>query len=328
MKALRVNKAEKETVAELVDMPIGDLTGGDVLIRTECSSINYKDALAVTGKGKIMRQFPLNAGIDAAGVVESSDDAQFACGDAVLVTGYGLGEYRDGGFADYVRVPADCVVPMPSGMSARQAMGLGTAGFTAGFALQRLEENHQHPELGPVVVTGATGGVGSFAVNMLANLGYEVVAVSRKAQQADQYLQQLGAARVITPEAIDNQGRPLESARWGAVVDNVGGELLAQLIRQVHPYGNVASIGLAGGVGLEMTVLPFILRGVSVLGIHSVECPMPRRRRIWADLSGRLQPAVEKIARQSVALTDVQRICESMVAGETLGRTIVETTKE
>lgn len=325
MRALRIDRSEDGTQARIQEMPVAELTDGNVLIRSHYSSINYKDALAVTGKGRILRRYPLNGGIDVAGVVEQSDDPAFAAGDEVIVTGYGLSEDRDGGYADYVRVPGDCVVPRPAGLSLFEAMGLGTAGFTAGFALRRLLQNDQTPELGPVAVTGATGGVGSYALQLLAAQGFEAVAVTRKVDSAGDYLKQLGAADVVTPEAIADDGKPLSKPEWGGAVDNVGGDLLARLLKQIRPYGNAAAIGLAGGIKLDASVLPFILRGVALLGIHSVECPMQWRRQIWEELAGPRKPAnLEGIVRRVVGLDEVAELCQAMVAGEATGRTVVD----
>lgn len=325
MQALRIHKTDSGTEARLQDMAVDDLTEGNVLIRVRYSGVNYKDALAVTGKGQILRRFPLNGGIDAAGVVESSGDSRFAAGDEVLVTGCDLSEQRDGGYAEYLRMPADYVVALPDGLTLYEAMGLGTAGFTAGLALHRMLENHQRPELGPIAVTGATGGVGSIAIQLLANAGFEPIAVTRKAETAGDYLRKLGAVDVITPDDIPDDGKPLSRAGWGGVVDNVGGDLLGRLVKQVHLFGNVSAIGLAASPKLQTTVLPFILRGVSLLGIHSVECPMDVRRTIWNDLAGARKPAhLDSVIERTVPLRDLEQVCESVIAGEVTGRTVVD----
>lgn len=325
MRALRIHKAENGSEARLEDISVDDLSEGNVLIKVRYSSVNYKDALAVTGKGKIVRKPPLNGGIDAAGVVESSQDTRFAAGDEVIVTGYFLSETRDGGYAEYLRVPGDCVVALPKGLSQFEAMGLGTAGFTAGFAKRRLLESNQTPELGPVAVTGATGGVGSFAVNMLSSAGFEVIAITRKVAQSGDYLKSLGASQVVSPDDFADDGKPLSAARLGGAVDNVGGALLASLLTQIVPYGNVAAIGLAGGFKLETTVMPFILRGVGLLGIHSVECPMPWRQQIWQDLAGDAKPSqLNNIIKRTIGLGELPEVCEQMIAGEIEGRTVVD----
>lgn len=328
MRTLRIHKTDNGPVAKLQELSVDELSAGDVLIKVRYSSINYKDALAVTGKGRIVRKPPLNGGIDAAGIVESSEDARFAAGDEVLVTGYFLSETRDGGYAEYLRVPADCVVALPAGLSLFEAMGLGTAGFTAGFAKRRLLENGQTPDLGPIAVTGATGGVGSFALNILSSAGFEVIALTRKAERAGDYLRTLGASQVLAPDEYAGAEKPLEAARLGGAVDSVGGALLSSLLTQVVPYGNIAAIGLAGGFKLEMTVMPFILRGVSLLGIHSVECPMSWRQEIWQDLAGASKPPhLDKIIQRTIGLADVAQACESMIAGEIEGRTVVDLEK-
>lgn len=321
--ALRLHKTDAGTEARIESWPTPDADTGEVVIDAAWSSLNYKDALAITGAGKIARRFPLTAGIDVAGSVRDSQDDAFAAGDSVLVTGYGLSETRDGGLASTVCVPAALVVPMPAGLTPREAMAYGTAGFTAGLTVSRLLDNGQTPALGPVAVTGATGGVGSHAIAILSKLGYTVHAVTRKTDAAD-YLRGLGAAEVVAPDAIESSGRPLESARYGAVVDNVGGALLAKLLPMVVEYGNVASIGLAGGVKLETTVLPFILRGVSLIGIHSVECPMDRRRAVWTHLAGDWKHAhLQAIASREITLEQVPQACQAMIDGTSRGRTLV-----
>lgn len=324
MKAIRIVDADNGTSADITDMQIEDLSDGNVVIKSHYSSLNFKDALAVTGKGKIARKRPLNAGIDVAGVVESSDDDRFAPGDEVVVTGWFLSETRDGGLAEYVRVPGDLVIKRPDGLSLWETMALGTAGFTAGMAIKRMEDNFQTPDDGPVLVTGATGGVGMFAVDLLARRGYEVVAVSRKADSEGDFLRKLGATDVITPDALDLEGKPLGKPVYAGAIDAVGGDLLANICAQIQPYGNVAAIGLAGGPKLATTVMPFILRGVSLLGIHSVECPQHWREQIWGELSGAHKPAhLETIASETVSLADVFGVCDKIMKGENTGRTVV-----
>ena len=250
---------------------------GEVLIRVEYSAVNYKDALAGTGRGKILRKFPLAGGADAAGVVEQSASPDYQPGDAVIVTGWGLSFDHDGGLAGYLCCPAGWLVPMPAGLDTRTAMILGTAGFTAAIAVQRMLANGQDPALGPILVTGASGGVGSMAVAIFARLGYQVTAISGKPEVQD-WLRGLGATEVLPRDALADARRPLEAARWGGAVDNVGGELLAQITRTVVPGGNIASIGLVGGHELHTTVMPFILRGISLLGCNSVDVPYPVRQ--------------------------------------------------
>ena len=308
---------------ELATLRLDDLNDGDVVIRAEYSSVNYKDALAGTGRGRIARRLPLVGGIDVAGTVAESNAPGIAAGDPVLVNGCGLSEDHDGGYAEYVRVPADFVIPRPQGLDAFTAMALGTAGFTAALALQRLEENGLHPGMGPIAVTGATGGVGSIAIDLLAGRGYEVVAVSGKADAAD-WLRELGAARVLGRDELATKGRPLEKAAWGGAIDNVGGAMLGELLRTTVPWGSVASIGLAGGVELDTTVMPFILRGVSLLGITSANCPRERRERGWANLAGEGHPRhLDAIVAGTVGLDDLRGVFDRMLAGETRGRTVV-----
>ena len=322
--ACRVHQQGDGVLPRLESLGLDDLSPGDVVLRARWSGINFKDALAVTGRGRILRRLPLNAGIDVSGVVESSADPRFAPGQHVLVNGMGLGEAHDGGFAQVVRVPGDWIVRLPDGLDLRQAMILGTAGFTAGLALHRLEQNGQQPSQGPVVVTGATGGVGSVAVQLLAARGYTVVAVSGRPEHRD-YLRALGAHEVRTPEELQLGRRPLESARFGGAVDNVGGELLAGLVRHVSLFGNVAVIGNASGAELETTVFPFILRGVSLLGISSANCPMALRQAVWDRLGAELEPpALERIVSDTVPLRDVVTAAGRLMERASLGRILVD----
>ncbi len=296
------------------------------MIRAEWSSINYKDALAVTGKGKILRTFPLTPGIDVAGKVESSSAGEFEPGQSVLVTGCGMGEVHSGGFAEYVRVPASWVVPVPECYTTREAMALGTAGFTAALALLRMESCGQTPETGDIVITGASGGVGSLAVNMLSAAGYRVIAVSGKPDAAEQ-LHMLGAAEVVTPDDLQLGSRPLEKARFGGVIDSVGGELLAGLLPHIRDYGNVAAIGLAGGVKVQTTVMPFILRGVSLLGISSANCPRDLRLAAWRRLGADLRPPrLEEIVTGEVGLDDLPEASQALIERRSRGRTLVRLT--
>jgi acrylyl-CoA reductase (NADPH) len=322
--ACRVYQEGRATVARLEQMEVDALTPGDVVIRAEWSGVNFKDALAVTGRGKILKRFPLNAGIDVAGRVESSSDPRWKTDDLVLVNGMGLGETNDGGLAGVVRVPADWVVPLPKGLTTFEAMALGTAGFTGALALHRMEVNGQAPDLGPIVVTGATGGVGSTAVSMLAARGYRVIAVSGRPEH-DPYLRSLGADDVTTPEGLQLGTRPLEGARFGGAIDNVGGELLAGLLRHVQLWGNIAAIGMAGGADFQATVFPFILRGVSLLGASSMNCPMKLRTAMWNRLGSELKPAhLAQIAAETVRLRDVIAACEKVIDRKARGRIVVD----
>lgn len=323
-RALRIHQEQGVSRASLETLRLEDLSSGNVLIRGRYSSVNYKDALAVTGKGKILRRFPLVGGIDVAGTVEASDDSRFHIGDQVLVTGYGLSQDHDGGYAEYVRVPADWVVPVPVSLSLFDVMALGTAGFTAALAIQRMEDNGQRPDQGPIVVTGATGGVGNFAIDLLAGRGYEAVAVTGK-REAVKDLEELGARQVLFREELSMGRQPLEKMQWGGAIDNVGGDLLAWLTRTISLWGNIASIGLAGGSELHTTVMPFILRGVSLLGISSANCPMPLRRRIWQRLATDLRPRhLDRIVTATVPLDDVPAVSEKIMAGKHRGRTVVK----
>jgi acrylyl-CoA reductase (NADPH) len=309
--------------AAIEDIGLDDLAQGDVVIEVHYSSVNYKDALAATGKGRIMKRFPLVAGVDAAGVVSASSNPRFRAGDPVLVTGCGLGEQHDGGFAEFVRVPAEWVVPLPAGVSLFDAMALGTAGFTAALAIDRMEQNGQHPGLGPILVSGATGGVGSVAIDLLSGRGYSVTALTGKPDAAA-YLEGLGASRVLERQSLVASDRPLLSAEWGGAVDNVGGGVLAWLLQTVGPWGSIASIGMAGGSELHTTVMPMILRGVSMLGITSANCPMEWRVRLWDRLATDLRPRhLDEIVTEIIRLEDLPRSFETLLAGSHRGRFVV-----
>ena len=323
-KAFRIHQEDGRIAARFVEMGVDALTPGDVVIRVEYSSINYKDALAATGKGRILRRFPLNGGIDCAGVVESSSDRRFRKGMKVVVTGSGLGEETDGGFAERVRVGGDWVIPIPRGLDARKCMQLGTAGFTAALAITRLEHNGLTPKGGPVVVTGATGGVGSIAVDMLARRGYEVVAVTGKAD-ALPYLGKLGAHAVLLRSEIDFGKRPLERAQWQGAIDNVGGEMLTWLTRTTDWWGSIASIGLAGSHELHTTVMPFILRGVNLLGINSMATPRALRLKVWKRIATDLKPKhLDRIAGRTLPFAELPDAFGAYLDGTVTGRTVVK----
>ncbi len=322
--AYRIFEEQGKSAGRFVELELSDLDPGEVVIRVTHSSVNYKDALAATGAGKIIRRFPCVGGVDAAGVVESSQDTRFRAGDEVIVTGYGMGVEHDGGYAEYARVPADWVVPLPPGLAPPQAMALGTAGFTAALAIHRLEQNELAPDRGKVLVTGATGGVGSLAIQMLAQLGYHVVAVTGKDSEHD-YLKKLGAAEILARSSIDlHSNRPLESARWAGALDAVGGEMLAWLVRTMQQNGVIASYGNAGGAELHTTVYPFILRGVRLIGIDSAATAMPLRRQIWLRLAGELRPAQLDVATRTIPLSQLPQTCEAMLRGAARGRTVVQ----
>ncbi len=301
---------------------LDDLAPGEIVIKTAYSSVNFKDALAGTGQGKILRRFPLVGGIDVAGQVAASTDAKFKEGDAVLVTGCGLSETRDGGYSEYARIESQWAIPLPQGLSLRESMILGTAGFTAALALFRMLENRQAPALGPLAVTGATGGVGSLAIDIFSRAGFEVHAISGKAAQADS-LRSIGAVEVLSREALATT-RPMESARFGGGLDNVGGPMLASLLAQTAPYGNVASAGLAATHALDTTVMPFIIRGVSLLGVASAGTARDIREEIWRRLAGDWKPAhLQDICTRDVGLEQLPEVFETMLAGGSFGRTLV-----
>ncbi len=326
--AFRVHDHEGRTEGRLEQVSLDDLSEGNVVIRAEWSDVNYKDALAATGKGKIMRRFPMVGGIDVAGYVHASTDDRFREGDPVVVTGFGLSEHHDGGYARFVRVPGEWIVPLPEGLDLREAMALGTAGFTAGLAVDRMQLNGQRPDTGPVLVNGATGGVGSLAIDMLCGLGFEVVAFTGK-RAAEDYLRRLGVARIEYRGELEMGSRPLEKATWGGAVDNVGGEELAWLTRTVRPGGNIASIGLAGGVTLNTTVMPFILRGINLLGINSVTVGMEVRQRVWQRLADDLKPThLDDIVTRAVDLESLPGVFDEFISGGVTGRTLVRVAAE
>lgn len=303
-------------------LSLDDLAPGEIVIKTAHSSVNFKDALAGTGQGKILRKFPLVGGIDVAGHVVSSTDPKFKEGDAVLVTGSGLSETRDGGYSQYARIEAQWAIPLPKGLSLRESMILGTAGFTAALALFRMNENRQRPELGPLAVTGATGGVGSLAVDIFSRAGYQVHAISGKADQAA-YLKSIGAHEVLGRDALSTT-RPMESTRFGGGLDNVGGTMLASLLAQTAPYGNVASAGLAAAHDLPATVMPFIIRGVSLLGVASAGTARDIREEIWRRLAGDWKPAhLDAICTREATLQQLPEVFDRMLAGGSHGRTLV-----
>ncbi len=321
-RAFRIHNDADGYRSGIETISLDDLNPGEVVVRTAYSSVNYKDALAGTGKGKILRTFPLVGGIDVAGHVVASTDPAFKEGDAVLVTGSGLSETRDGGYAEYARLESKWVVALPAGLSLREAMILGTAGFTAALALLRMTENRQTPDLGPLAVTGATGGVGSLAIAIFRKAGFEVHAISGKAEHAE-YLKSLGASEVLGRDALATT-RPMESTRFGGGLDNVGGPMLASLLAQTAPYGNVASAGLAASPELPTTVMPFIIRGVSLLGVASAGTARDIRDEVWRRLAADWKPAaLETICTRETGLDGLPAVFEAMLAGGSLGRTVV-----
>jgi NADPH2:quinone reductase len=322
-RAFRIHEIEGKVGGRFDALTLEQLSPGEVVIEIHYSDVNYKDALAATGAGKILRRYPLVGGIDLAGVVRASDDARYQPGDAVLVTGCGLSETVDGGYAQLARVAGDSVIPMPAGLDAFRAMALGTAGFTAALAIHRMERNGQAPARGPVVVTGATGGVGSVAIDMLAGRGYEVIAVTGK-PDAGGYLKSLGAATVVARQDLQLGSRPLEAARFAGAIDSVGGELLAGLTRHMDFWGNIASVGLAGGAELKTTVLPFILRGVNLLGINSSATQRSERLEVWGRIAADLAPRhLDRIVTRTIDFEDLPGVFQAYIDGKVIGRTVV-----
>jgi NADPH2:quinone reductase len=320
--ALRIFGDDGRVSARVVKMALAELSLGDVVFRSAYSSVNYKDALAATGTGKIIRSFPRVGGIDATGVVESSSDPRFHAGEEVICTSYELGVSHDGGFAQYCRVPADWVVPLPKGLTLREAAALGVAGYTAGLAVELLELNGMTPNNGKVLVNGATGGVATLAIDMLSKLGYHVVAVTGKDEEHG-FLKELGAAEVLSRQKLDLGSRPLEKATWAAAFDSVGGEQLAWLTRTMQPEGLIASFGNAGGIEFKTTVLPFILRGVRLIGVNSGETPMPLRRKIWGRLASDLKPRRLDAIAHDITLEALPAYFDKMLKGQIRGRAVV-----
>ncbi len=320
--AYQLIEQDGKSVGRFVELSLDDLDLGEVVIRACYSSVNYKDALAALGAGKVIRRFPCVGGIDVSGVVESSSDDRFKAGDEVLVTGYDMGVAHDGGYAEYVRVPADWVVPLPKGLSLFDAMALGTAGYTAGLAIHKLEQNDLCPESGKVIVTGATGGVSSLAIQMLAQRGYHVVALTGKDEEHD-YLKTLGASEILSRNELVMGTRPLEKALWAGALDSVGGDTLAWLTRTMQQGGSIASYGNAGGYVLNATVLPFILRGVRLLGVDSAATPMKLRAHIWQRLASDLYPKQIAKITEKVHFTDLPNVFPKFLQGKQRGRIVV-----
>ena len=321
-KSLRVFDENGKATARVVEVALSELSSGEVVFQTAYSSVNYKDALAATGAGKIIRSFPRIAGIDATGTVISSADERFKAGNEVICTSYEFGVGHDGGYSQVCRVPADWVVPLPGGLSLFEAAALGVAGYTAGLAVELLELNGMTPNNGKVLVNGATGGVATLAIDMLAGLGYHVVAVTGKDSEHE-FLKRLGAAEVVSRHKLELGSRPLEKALWAAAFDSVGGEQLAWLTRTMQPNGLIASFGNAGGIEFKTTVLPFILRGVRLIGVNSGDTPMLLRRKVWGRLAADLKPRHFSEIAHVISLGDLPGYFEKMLKGEIKGRAVV-----
>jgi acrylyl-CoA reductase (NADPH) len=322
-RALRAFEEDGAVRSRIVSATLDELSAGNVVIDGAFSSVNYKDALAATGSGKIIRRFPLIPGIDVAGTVATSADPRFRPGEPVLVTGYDLGVTHDGGYSQRVRVPGEWVVPLPDGLSAFDAMAIGTAGFTAALSIVDLELNGLTPSSGPVIVTGATGGVGTLAIQLLAARGYQVAALTGK-DDAHDYLRSLGAAEVLARKGLEMGTKPLEKSRWAGAVDAVGGGTLAWLTRTMLYNGGIASSGLTGGTDLHTTVLPFILRGVKLLGIDSALCPAPKRREVWRRLAADLKPPHLRTIATEIGLERLPDAFATLLAGGARGRFVVK----
>jgi acrylyl-CoA reductase (NADPH) len=322
-KAIRIEKAEQGQGVALASFDESELMEGDVTVRVEWSTVNYKDGLAVTGKAPVVRRFPMIPGIDFAGTVETSSHAAWKAGDKVILNGWGVGETHLGAFGEKARVKGDWLVALPAGMSGRDAMAIGTAGYTAMLCLMALEKHGLKPEHGPLAVTGAAGGVGSVAIALLAKAGFKVIASTGRAQEAD-YLKGLGASEIIDRAELAGQGRPLGKERWAGAVDTVGSRTLANLLSMTRYGGAVAACGLAGGMDLPASVAPFILRAVSLLGIDSVMCPQEKRREAWGRLATELDRAKLQAMTTEIGLGDVIEAGRSIVDGQVRGRIVVK----
>jgi acrylyl-CoA reductase (NADPH) len=322
-KAIRIDKAEKGTVAALTQFDEAELMEGDVTVRVEWSTLNYKDGLAVTGKAPVVRRFPMIAGIDFSGTVEQSSHPQWKAGDKVICNGWGMGETHLGAYAEKARVKGDWLVRLPDGMSARDAMAIGTAGYTAMLAVLALEKHGLTPKHGPVVVTGAAGGVGSVAIAVLSRLGYHVIASTGRMSEAP-YLKALGAAEVIDRNELSGPAKPLARERWAGGIDSVGSTTLANLLSMTKYGGAIAACGLAAGMDLPSSVAPFILRGVCLLGIDSVMCPIEQRKTAWSRLASDLDPAKLAEITHEIGLDGVIDAGAKILAGQVRGRIVVK----
>jgi acrylyl-CoA reductase (NADPH) len=322
-RAVLIRKEGNVQSTEDVELTEADLLDGDVTVAVSHSTVNYKDGLAITGRSPVVRKFPMIPGIDLAGVVEKSAHPKFKPGDKVLLNGYGLSENHYGGYAEYARVKGDWLVPLPSAFSPADAMSIGTAGYTAMLCVLSLEDSHVTPDKGPVVVTGASGGVGSVAIALLAKLGYRVIASTGRTEE-EPYLKELGATEIIPRTELSAEPRMLGKERWAGAVDSVGSKTLANVIASTQYGGAVAACGLAGGLDLPTSVAPFILRGVSLLGIDSVQMPMPRRLKAWERLARDLDMKKLASMTRTIPLADVREAANDILAGKIRGRVVVE----
>jgi putative YhdH/YhfP family quinone oxidoreductase len=324
-KAYKLTEADRKIRAEFVDCTLDELDPGELVVRVAYSDVNYKDALAATGKGRILLRPSCIGGIDLAGTVVSSDDARFAKGDAILAVGHLIGVKHHGGYAEYARIPADWAVKLPKGMTLWEAMAYGTAGYTAGLAIVKMELNGLKPANGPVVVDGATGGVGSIAVAALAKLGYSVTALTGKEAESD-WLKKLGAKEILLRQSLDlTKIRPLDKATWAGGVDNLGGEVLAWMASTTKVNGVVACIGLAASPNLTGTVLPLILRGVSLLGINSTDAPSPElERQVWQRLAGDMRPPMLKEMARTVPFAELPKVFDDFISAKVSRRVVVD----
>jgi putative YhdH/YhfP family quinone oxidoreductase len=324
LKAYRIFNEDGKVAGRFTDMKLDELDAGDVVIKVAYSSVNFKDALAATGAGKIIRRFPCVGGVDLSGTVVESADGRFGKGDAVIATSYDIGVAHDGGYAEYARIPAGWLVPMPKGLDLFEAMALGTAGYTAALAVERMEHEGLKPANGPVIVTGATGGVGSIAVDILSACGYRVVALTGKEAEND-YLKRIGATEVMLRHSLDlSRIKPLDKATWAGAVDNLGGDVLSWIASTMQVGGTLASIGLAASHALNTTVMPFILRGVSLLGVDSVNTPMGLREKVWRRLGTDLKPRRLQSIATTVNFTDLSGVFEKVMKAQVRGRTVVK----
>lgn len=321
--AFRIHNDEDGYRSGLESVTLEQLSEGEITLRVEWSGINYKDALAAAGKGRILRRYPLNGGIDVAGTVVASTCDTVQPGNRVLANGSGLSETIDGGYSEYLRLPASIAVLLPANLSTREAMGLGTAGFTAALSLYRMEANGQTPDMGPILVTGASGGVGALAIDLLTAAGYEVHAITGKAERFD-WLEHLGARQCISRHNLHWGMKPLEKSTWAGCIDTVGGDMLAGLTRVISPWGNIACCGMAGGRGLHSTVFPLIVRGVSLLGVSSSNCPIETRRMLWDRLANEWKPPhLDEIIRSETTLGSLPSEFDTLLNGASVGRTVV-----